>query len=370
MKLGNADLALRDYKQAIDIYHSLENKSGVVFCLLGIGNAHNQLLEFEEAWRSLQTAYDLGMDIGQKSVVKEILLSITQTCKGLCNYEAALHYYEQFVELDRELTGQEVKTQLANLNFKHKLEQKEKESEIERLKNVELKNALHELKEEKEKSDRLLENQLAELKSTALQAQMNPHFVFNSLNAIQHYIWKSDPKKATDYLASFAKLIRLILENSRQSRVSLDKDLLALDYYIQLEALRFENEFTYQIICDPAVNKEEIMIPPMILQPFVENAIIHGLHPSKVAGKLTIAIKKEGEDVLLIKVEDNGIGRSGSAQLSASLRPAAHHSLGMQITEQRVEKMNGLKAGKIWVRDLFNKANLPCGTVIEIELPI
>ena len=197
----------------------------------------------------------------------------------------------------------------------------------------------------------------------ALRAQMNPHFIFNSLNSISDYINKNNPQLADEYLNKFARLMRLILENSEQKEVPLADDLEALELYMQLEALRTGNKFTYSIQTDDAIDKENTLIPPLLLQPFVENSIWHGIHQKQGTGHINIHIKKENEKIICI-VEDNGIGNN-QPQLT-QISKIKKKPLGMKITQARIDILNKINS----VPSLVNIAQNATGTRVEISLPL
>lgn len=215
-------------------------------------------------------------------------------------------------------------------------------------------------KEEQKKS--VHEREKLELELKALRAQMNPHFLFNALNSIERYIWQQDQEKATLYLAKFAKLIRLILENSREDFIPLSKEIAALEYYIQLEALRFNHSFEYEIKIEEDIDTEYVLIQPMIIQPIVENAIIHGLS-NKLTGepKLKIEIKWYQQGLILINIEDNGVGRKAREN-------ETRKSLGMSITQERIEKAvnQNNKKTRIEIIDLKDEQGNGIGTRVEL----
>ncbi len=211
-----------------------------------------------------------------------------------------------------------------------------------------------------------LQHQLSELKLEALQAQMNPHFIFNALNSINRYIIRSDRQTASEYLIKFSKLMRLVLENSRVSTVTLEDELEALKLYIELEALRFENKFEAEIHVDPSIDVIKTRIPPMLLQPIVENSIWHGLQNKTEKGHLSIAILKNEIGALQIVIEDNGIGRDKSAMLK-SLAEQQHKSFGTKITHERMELYNGNNFG-LKITDLNNEQHQPAGTRVEFRI--
>ena len=212
------------------------------------------------------------------------------------------------------------------------------------------------------------DKQVLETEMKALRSQMNPHFIFNSLHSINKYMIDNDKENASEYLSKFSKLMRLILENSREQEVSLEKELSAIELYMQLESLRFQNMFHYNIKVDTQIDTENTLIPPMLLQPFVENAIIHGIQ-HKEDGIINIKITKEDNMIRYI-VEDNGIGRKQSVQIEAG-EEKKRESLGMKITQERLNIINQLKKVKAVVNifDLKDAENQSGGVRIELLLP-
>ena len=212
--------------------------------------------------------------------------------------------------------------------------------------------------------------QLAETEMRALRAQMNPHFIFNCLNSINRYIIKNDQKTASLYLTKFAKLIRLILDNSEQHVVALSQNLEALKLYIEIEALRFDYKFSFEIDVDPDVFADTILVPSMLIQPFVENAIWHGLLHKEVPGRLIIRVKRE-EDLLVVEVQDDGVGRQ-KAQEMKSKSATTRKSLGLKITTDRLKMLhnrNGQQGSIVYI-DLTNGDGEACGTLVRIKIPV
>jgi tetratricopeptide (TPR) repeat protein len=210
-----------------------------------------------------------------------------------------------------------------------------------------------------------LNAEISNTKMKALRAQMNPHFIFNSLNSISDYIAKNNTKMADEYLVKFAKLMRLILENSEQKEVPLSEDLKALELYMQLESLRMNNKFTYEIKVDDAIDKENTLVPPLILQPFVENSIWHGIAQKQGQGNIIVHIKKEG-DMINCSVEDNGIGRKEAALFAAGIPNGEKKSLGMKITKERIDVMNKIRK----TAAIIQLSDLQQGTRVEVRLPL
>jgi sensor histidine kinase YesM len=211
----------------------------------------------------------------------------------------------------------------------------------------------------------------SEIEMKALRAQMNPHFVFNSLNSINKYILRNDQVNASRYLTRFAKLIRLILDNSNSKEVALSDELEALKLYIEMELLRFANKFTYEIIVDENVSTDTLQVPPLIIQPYVENAIWHGLLHKESNGRLLVLVRKSNDNMLQCDIEDNGIGRLKAIEIK-SKSANANKSLGMKLTEERISILNqntSLNAS-IEIVDLVNNSGDALGTRVIIKIPI
>lgn len=217
------------------------------------------------------------------------------------------------------------------------------------------------------------EKKLANVEMSALLAQMNPHFLFNSLNSIDSYIIRNESKKASEYLNNFARLMRLILQNSRSNYISLKDELEALDLYLQMESLRFKDKFSYSISVDENLDAGSIVIPPMLIQPYVENAIWHGLmHKSNgESGKVELRVSKRGDE-LVCMIQDNGIGRKKAAEMKANKQSSHKRSMGMQITEDRIEIINKLynMNAAVHIYDLENEKGESKGTKVELTIPV
>jgi streptogramin lyase len=222
-------------------------------------------------------------------------------------------------------------------------------------------------KEENEKA--IISKQMAELELKALRSQMNPHFMFNSLNSIKNYILQAEPKLAAEYLSNFAHLIRMILQNSREKAITLQEELDTLILYIELEQIRFEHKFAFSCEINDDVPMEQTMIPPMLLQPFVENAIWHGLMHKKENGHLALRFSKIGNRIACV-IDDDGVGRNKAAEMK-SLSSTKYKSMGMGITRDRIEIMNKMDALGITI-DVIDKTDAsgkPAGTSVIVNIP-
>lgn len=202
----------------------------------------------------------------------------------------------------------------------------------------------------------------------ALRAQMNPHFISNALNAIDSLVNQGRNKEASHYIIQFSRLCRVILNNSRHESVTLDEEIQMLTYFLNLEQLRMGDRLKYKMDIDPTLNIDQIAVPSMILQPFVENSIWHGIVSKPGGGTVLVQIKKRDEQMYQCVVEDDGIGREKSAELKAQMitRP----SLGLAITEERIEKLHKIKGSHIVTEDLHDNNGKAAGTRVTITLPI
>ena len=214
------------------------------------------------------------------------------------------------------------------------------------------------------------EKDAAQLETQALRSQMNPHFIFNALNSINAFVQRNDSDRASAYLSKFARLMRLVLENSRQAEVPLKDDLEALDLYLNLERARSRDasgaeKFDYTIEVDPAIDQEETLVPPLVIQPFAENAIWHGMAGKEEKGRITLSVtRREGE--LIMAIEDDGVGRGPKRTGPPPDAPVKKTSLATTITKARldlVQKQKGRPAG-------FRIIDLAQGTRVEVSLPV
>ncbi len=223
----------------------------------------------------------------------------------------------------------------------------------------------------KQESIRLkYQSRMLELESQSLNSSMNRHFIFNALNSIQYYINMQDRKSANKYLTSFARLIRKNLDSSQQNQTMLSEELERLELYLSLEQMRFQGRFTYNIKIEKGIKTDEIEIPAMMLQPFLENSIWHGILPDERHGEIELSIS-EKEDYFALQIDDNGIGIDES--LGRKTRETeSHDSKGMQITQSRValyRRMTGLNYEVVGPIQVFDSVGFVVGTRVIVKLP-
>ena len=216
-----------------------------------------------------------------------------------------------------------------------------------------------------------LEKQTYRLKQKSLQLQMNPHVLFNTLNSIQQFILTNDMDSAVHYLSSFSKLMRRILSNSNESYIPLFEELEAIRLYLELEMLRFKGRFKYDINIDSDVDTRYIDIAPMLIQPYVENAIVHGLMLKEGEGYLKIDLSYISEDLLLCVIEDNGIGRERAKKIKEE-SGVNMKSYGMDITKERMDLLNKFSDEEYHfeIMDLYDKEGRASGTKVMIYINI
>jgi len=205
----------------------------------------------------------------------------------------------------------------------------------------------------------------------ALRAQMNPHFIFNSLSSIQHLVLKSDTTAALKYLSKFSQLMRSTLENSIEKNVTLAEEIKLLETYLDLESLRFDGSFSYEINVDKHLNTHMLEVPLLIIQPFVENAIIHGLLYKKEGEKKLVIAFSENNSHIFATIEDNGIGREASKTMQEKSSKPGKISRGMELTKKRIEVLETQpdKTGSYVIEDLTDHSGNPTGTRVIVKIP-
>lgn len=285
-------------------------------------------------------------------------------------FAAGLSYRNKLVHQEKTKTQEMLIKQLnKNKELQHKLNEqleelvKEQTTEILR-KNQELE------AQRKSQLDNEYGRKLAEIELKAIRAQINPHFIFNCLNSIQLFVMQRDHEHAQKYLSDFSYLIRKTLDFSRRNFISLADEITYLNTYLGLEKMRFEQRMTYEIIVDPAIATAELEVPAMLLQPYVENAVKHGMtNEEQAVGRLIVRFTQVAPDMLECVIEDNGIGIERSRILRAM--PSHHQSSGMEISQNRAELLNKMyNTGiQISIIDKYTQQQGDTGTVIRVLIP-
>ncbi|WP_240321159.1 histidine kinase [Kordia sp. SMS9] len=362
-----------------------------------IGNAFVQQQKYDEALPYLEKSISEANKKEDLIVAKDATRKLSETLESLGEFDEARKTFQEYVELVNELTLrneqeisqasrlrkniQEKQTRIMSLEADRKLERTRIESYLREQELVEQSNTTQKytiyslifgmtlliitiyLLYRNSKQQKLANNLLA-LKS--LRTQMNPHFIFNALNSVNNYIALNDERNANRYLSEFSTLMRAVLENSDEDFIPLSKELELLELYVRLEHLRFQDKFEYEINVDEQVKVSEFQIPPMLLQPYIENAIWHGLRYKEEKGLLKISITPKANEMLEIVIEDDGIGRKRSMELKTK-NQLRQKSKGMGNIKKRIAILNDMYKDKVDVSltDVFEDGQ---GTKVILTL--
>ena len=391
-RLKEFDSAIINYTKAIETFNSIDDKFGISDTYYFLGEIYLSQKKYSLAIEAINKSLELSKEL-------EILVQVERAEKKLYEIYASQnqsklaldHYINYSIAKDSVLNHENVKNTIrAELNFEYDkkefLHKKEKEKNAliyqEKIKRNELKLFFIGLfivlvfiflfllyKRKLAHNTISLKLELIEFEQKALHLQMNPHFVFNCLGSISSFILQNNTDEAVKYLAKFSKLMRLTLEFSKEPLIPIDKEIEGLENYLELEKLRFNNSFSYTISKSNVI-EDDVALPSMLLQPFVENAIIHGVIPKKEKGNISIDFNLK-EDYLICTIQDNGIGIYTS-QNSKEKLVNLHKSMALNITKKRLEMMetNLSKKTFLEIKELKNEAKIIIGTFVKIQIPI
>jgi len=353
---------------------------------LSLAHLDTSLRNYTSARESLLKALAMARRNQQSGLIMLILSDLTTVSAKLNDHKKAFKYQQELLLRKDSLADEKTKTSLADMEVSYQTRQKEEQIQLLRqdndIKNLQLlsnrrrlwiyillfaavsvtlgivfyqRNLRNRIKAEKMRS---------ELETKVLRLQMNPHFIFNSLNSIENFIMRNEKRPAIDYLNKFARLIRIILDSSTTEVVPIDKDMEALQLYVDLEQLRFDHKFSFRATIDPALLGGDYRAPALLIQPYVENAILHGLANSEEEG-LYLAVTATLEDnKIKYVIQDNGVGRERSKEYVRKNRPY-HRSRGLAITADRIHLFNDNKEGAVTIMDLYRPDNSAGGTRVE-----
>jgi tetratricopeptide (TPR) repeat protein len=392
--------AFETFQKSIELSHQTGNLFNEATALNGLAEVYILLKDYAKAETYANQGLVISKNIKALKWEADSWSDLSEIYTGQHNYAKALEAYKNFTQAHDSLMNDEKKQEFNRKELQYDFDKKEAltkaendkkqlviNAEISRqriVRNAALGGAATLLlasilslifykrrrdaegfKREAEFRARVLETEMK-----ALRAQMNPHFIFNSLNSISDYISCNDIGKANEYLVKFAGIMRMILEYSEQKEISLADDLKALELYMQLEALRLKNKFSYEIKVDKGIEAVNVRVPPLMLQPFVENSIWHGLAGKEGEGKILIHISLQ-DDMLRCSVEDDGIGRNsrGSSETGGDVS-ATKKSLGMKITGERIGIINQTKDSDTGKSASIRLSDLEQGTRVEVLLPL
>lgn len=391
-KMGNKAEAEKSYRNALAIFESVGENYGASASLAYLGDYYAKQKQNKEALAYLEKSSKLAEEIGVLEQVKSSELSISEIHESNGNYAEALKHYKKYSTAKDSINNAEsiksIVREEMNYEMERKAELQKAESEKKQAIYLEKSKRTRQLilfgaltvvfvlgiifliyNRRQLKKTLTLEKDLAEYEQKALHLQMNPHFVFNCLGSISSFIVQNGTDSAIKYLSKFSKLMRLTLEYSKESLIPIDKEIEGLQNYLELEQLRFNKMFDFSITKDPNI-EDDMAIPPLLLQPFVENAIMHGIVPKKEKGNINVHFGLI-DDKLVCTVTDDGIGFSKSKEMKEN-SVTVHKSMALEITRKRLEVIQAFtsKTSKVEIKDVFDELGKLHGTRIILNLPV
>lgn len=394
--IGSVFLEQKKYKEAIALMIptiELADKVGDNFyksmANINLGRAYSAEKEFTKAEKYLQNGLQLALDNNFSSATAEAYFHLSNLEEQRHNYRKALHYTKKYSEYENKILNSKNQQYINELIIKIKNKEKNKQIKTLDEENHVVRNKLQRTRKQTYfvlallvllsilgsifYSQNKLNNhrKLVDMKQNLMRTQMNPHFIFNALNSIKLYIINNEKEQAVYYLNKFSKLIRTILNSSTKKEITLKEEIANSKLYVQIENIRFGNSVNFEIIIPKHIPLEEIKVPPLILQPFLENAIWHGLSLKEGEKKLSIElIDNADSNTISILITDNGVGRTKALAIK---KERIHHkkSLGIQLTKDRLKAF--MKEYKqdftIVILDLFDANGTANGTQIILKIP-
>lgn len=374
--LLKAEEAFRKYPDMATAETELNLLLAMSRCLIQLGDWSNAA-----AW--LSRSGKLIPQVKDKSYHERYYLDMSRLAEHQNNPTKALEYFKWHISARDSVQNLENTRRMTEIQVKHSFEQKRIQEAARQAQELALRDARTQQQRwifglillgilsgagfvfytYKQKQER----RRTELELASLRAQINPHFIFNCLNSIYRYTKERDTDTAAKYLQKFSQLLRLVLENSRTEKITLARDLEALQLYVDIESLRFKDKLQFQLQMDPDIDPSFLQVPGMLIQPHVENAIWHGLMHKKEGGNISVRISQPAEQVLRIEIEDNGVGRAAAEALE-SKSVLRQKGLGQKITAERLKATGRLSFTE--TRDLFDEHGQAAGTLVIMELDL
>ena len=374
------DSAVRKYEQTVELSERIGNKNAQSSAMNQLAQIYLDQGKEEDAMSLAREALQYAQEVQSMERAREAWKTLSNAAEKLEDYKTAHTAFQQYIALRDSILGEENKAEITRkeLSYQMALKETQDAAEIERQSNQKnlaiigivailiitgvgyiLYKRRRDALELKKEAD--FQRHVAETELRVLKSQLNPHFIFNSLNAISNFVDQHEVEQANDYLIKFSKLMRLTVELLDKETVSLSQDLDWIRLYLTLESMRMGNQFNYSIEVDQTIDLEEVFVPPMIVQPFIENSLWHGIAGHNNEGNLTITVQIN-EDQLIYTVEDDGVGMKASANKNKNTK---EQSYGIKITQSRINILNQLKDAKADVA-LIDK---PKGLKVEVSLP-
>lgn len=355
---------------------------------INTGWAYTKVKEFDKAQKFIQEGLEMAQNHNMPSNVLEAYQRLSDLESERGNYKEAYTLYKKASEYDKEISSATNLRYMNDVIVRYEAEKKNnqisvlaKENEIVRLRLKKnqttllvsalivglVASILYILYRQYQNKN---EKRVLSLEQNMLRSQMNPHFLFNSLNSIKLYIINNEQKNAVHYLNKFSKLIRKILEASSQREITLAEELETIELYMNIENIRFSNEIDFKITVDEDLCPSNIKIPSLALQPFLENSLWHGLSPKEGKKMIHLNVKRKSQNHVSIEIEDNGVGR-GAAEANKENRVLKRKSIGIRITKERLANFSKDYQNKfdVDIVDLFNTDGSPKGTKVILDIP-
>jgi tetratricopeptide (TPR) repeat protein len=385
---SNINTAMQNYTEALQLFDSLEMPRNIA----GILNKQAAVFKNRKEWDKALGKYNGLLEIADALGLKQLQMdghsNVSEIYSILRQPALAFDHYKKYIALRDEVYSQETKHQIAEIETRYETEKKEQQILL-----LETENRLF--------SDRVLKSRIVQialgssvlvlillvllylqrnrlknqqektrLQQKLLRSQMNPHFIFNALSSVQNAIINNQPAVASRYLSRFSKLMRNILESSAVETIGLDEELTTIDNYLALQKVRFPDKFEYAVSVDEGIDINGIQIPPMLTQPFIENAIEHGFKLGDTLGHIVIRFSLHN-NFLNIEVEDDGIGRQKAGELRQK-GPKDYKSMATHITRQRISSLNKGRKRKITmdIIDMKDEDGLATGTMVKFGIPV
>jgi len=390
-KRGDKDSALAWFRQSIELADKYSNYDAKASSLNEIGKIYLARGDYANAGNYALKSLQITRQLHSAEWQSNAWESLYKVYEKQHRYDKAFEAYRQFILFRDSVSNEDKRSALARKEMAFDFERKEAATKAEHDKREALAQAeinrqrlikrgilagvmillvaglssfvlykrRRDAEERRKEAD--LKAKVSDTEMKVLRLQMNPHFIFNSLNSVSDYISKHETTTANYFLSKFAKMMRQVLENSEKKEITLAEDLQVVETYIQLESLRLRNEINYEICIDPDIDPDVTLVPPLIIQPFVENSIWHGLSGKTRPGRISIRIVREDGMIHYI-VEDNGIGRKEAGKQAKT----GKRSMGLRITLDRIDIINQTRRAKAGVEIL----DLSEGTRVEVKLPL
>jgi tetratricopeptide (TPR) repeat protein len=397
------DAAEEYYRKALAIYEETKSKLGLAQTSGNLSKLFGKKKKYPQALDFGKRSLNLSMSIGMPEEIMNSAGALKTIYSRMGDYEKAFDMQELYYAMNDSVTRNKTRKENIRRQMMYEFGQREKELELRKEEEAKIQKALFDQKQRymiigfvlaiiiiitvfffiytryksnKRREEHELTFRLKDSEIKALRAQMNPHFIFNSLGGVLELIRKAEGEEAIKYLTKFSRLLRMILESSDKRSIPLAKEIELLTLYIDLENFRFGKSFKYNIKISPDLDTNDVEIPSLAIQPFVENAILHGIQNKKnisrdkgetYEGLISLSMQQEG-DFLVCTVEDNGAGRKVSGEIKKK-QVFDHRSMGVEITKDRLDLL-GLLDSRIEYTDLFNEDGTPRGTLVNITIPL